>query len=124
AAGAVWSAPAAPTVLGSDAAAGRALLSPDGRTRPFIPDHEAEADALLRVRALGLRPVPAEAFQWRAPVLAAQLGLPERPAWSLPQEDAFGDLWAEQVPLLQREGWQVVVRPGFAHQGTAVSAWR
>ncbi len=124
AAGAVWSAPAAPTVLGSAGGAGRMLLTSEGGRRPFDPDRDAEAAALERVRELGLRPVPAEAFQWRAPVLATHLGLPERPVWSLPQEEAFGALWAEHVPVLQREGWQVVVRPGFAHQGAPVSAWR
>lgn len=122
--GLVWTAPAAPSVLSLAKAPALAFTTPEGAHRPFHRRREAEAEALERLRALGLRPLPHDALQWRAPALAAQLGGPERPLWSLIQEEDFGDFWAEQVPLLQREGWQVVVRPGFAHQSTPVSAWR
>jgi superfamily II DNA or RNA helicase len=122
--GLVWTAPAAPSVLSLAKAPALAFTTPEGAHRPFHRQREAEAEALERLRALGLRPLPHDALQWRAPALAAQLGGPERPLWSLIQEEDFGDFWAEQVPLLQREGWQVVVRPGFAHQSTPVSAWR
>jgi SNF2 family DNA or RNA helicase len=44
--------------------------------------------------------------------------------WSLAEESHFGDFWLEQVPRLQAAGWQVVVRPGFAHESRAVERWR
>lgn len=122
--GLVWTAPAAPSVLSLARSPAPAFATPEGAHRPFHRQREAEAEALDRLRAMGLRPLPHDALQWRAPALAAQLGGPERPLWSLIQEEDFGDFWAEQVPVLQREDWQVVVRPGFAHQSTPVSAWR
>lgn len=74
-----------------------------------------------RLRRSGLHPLPAEALQWRGepPAWAAA-----EPLWSTLQEAAFGDFWAEQLPLLQQEGWTIVVLPGFAHQSTPVEAWR
>lgn len=122
--GLVWTAPAAPSVLSLARSPAPAFATPEGAHRPFHRQREAEAEALDRLRAMGLRPLPHDALQWRAPALAAQLGGPERPLWSLIQEEDFGDFWAEQVPVLQREDWQVVVRPGFAYQSTPVSAWR
>ena len=83
-------------------------------------DLPAEADARDALWASGLRPLPAQALQWRSP--AAAEGHDE--LWSLPEEGHFGDFWAEQVPRLQALGWRVVVQPGFAHQSVVVDRWR
>ena len=82
------------------------------------------ATAHDRLRSFGLHPVPPKALQWRAPSARAAAGLPGCTLWSLPQEDQFGDFWAEQLPLAQAEGWRIVVRPGFAHESVPVQAWR
>ncbi len=83
-------------------------------------DHLAEADARDALWGSGLRPLPAQALQWRSPEAAeGQDGL-----WSLPEESHFGDFWAEQVPRLQNAGWRVVVRAGFAHQSVPVQRWK
>ncbi len=79
-----------------------------------------EADARDSLWASGLRPLPAEALQWRNREAAAgHDGL-----WSLAEESHFGDFWAAQVPRLQAKGWAIVVRPGFAHFTVTVDAWR
>ncbi|KAF1047301.1 DEAD/DEAH box helicase [Xylophilus sp.] len=92
-----------------------------GRTAAGMPrDRRAEADASDALQATGLRPLPADRLQWRAPGLAPSLG----PLWTLPQESQFGDFWAERVPLLQAQGWSIVVEPGFAHESAPVERWR
>ncbi|MED5621489.1 DEAD/DEAH box helicase [Ideonella sp. BN130291] len=83
-------------------------------------DRVAEADARDLLWATGLRPLPAEALQWRRPEAADG----HAPLWSLAEENHFGDFWAEQVPRLQAAGWAVVVRAGFAHQSVPVERWR
>ena len=83
-------------------------------------DLAAEADARDALWASGLRPLPAQAVQWRS--LEARTGMDEM--WSLEEEAHFGDFWADQVPRLQAQGWLVVVEPGFAHLSVPVSAWR
>ncbi|MDB5846884.1 MAG: ATP-dependent helicase, partial [Rhodoferax sp.] len=84
----------------------------------FTPAALASAHATLR--ALGLHPVPADAWQWRsADVAQDHVG-----SWTLAQEAQFGDFWADQVPRLRALGWSVVVRPGFAHHSVPVQAWR
>ncbi|KNZ32665.1 MAG: helicase [Methylibium sp. NZG] len=83
-------------------------------------DTLAEADARDALWASGLRPLPAQALQWRSPEAAEG----HEELWSLPEETHFGDFWAEQVPRLQAQGWRIVVMPGFAHQSVAVDRWR
>jgi superfamily II DNA or RNA helicase len=83
-------------------------------------DPTAEADARDALWASGLRPLPAQALQWRSPEAAEG----HEELWSLPEENHFGDFWAEQVPRLQAQGWSIVVMPGFAHQSVAVDRWR
>ena len=83
-------------------------------------DLMAEVDARDALTSTGLRPLPAEALQWRSP--QASEGLED--LWSLPEEPLFADFWAEQVPLLQAAGWAIVIWPGFAHQSVPVDAWR
>jgi len=95
-----------------------------GSLQPLTRDLAAEADALDLLLASGLRPIDPDALQWRAPQLAREAHQAHEPLWSLIQEDDFGDFWAEQLPLLQAQGWAIVLRPGFAHQSTPVSAWR
>ena len=93
---------------------------------------QADADAVSRahqrLHQSGLHPLPAALLQWRNAGAAHSAGLPaasaDQPLWTLMQEDQFGEFWAEQIPLLQQEGWQIVVRPGFAHESVPVQAWR
>ena len=80
----------------------------------------AEADASDALWASGLRPLPAQALQWRSKEAAQG----HEDLWSLPEEARFGDFWAEQVPKLQALAWSIVVQPGFAHQSVAVERWR
>ncbi len=106
---------------------------------PAGADPDAVLRAQLRLRASGLQPLPAALLQWRHAGAAQHAGLPvsgaaqhaglpspdsTQPLWTMVQEDQFGDYWAEQIPLLQREGWKIVVRPGFAHESVPVQAWR
>jgi len=86
----------------------------------LLRDLSAEADAQDALWASGLRPLPMEALQWRRPEAAEG----HEALWSLAEEPHFGDFWAEQVPKLQALGWQVVVRPGFAHETVPVQKWR
>ena len=101
----------------------------DFQGHPLTRDFDAEADALDAVIDAGLHPLPPENLQWRSDAAAAVLGIdsPEDGArsnlWTLVQEDFFGDFWADRLPLLQAQGWNVVVRPGFAHESIAVDAW-
>ena len=86
----------------------------------LLRDLAAEADARDALWASGLRPLPGEALQWRRPEAADG----HDSLWSLAEESHFGDFWAEQVPRLQAAGWQIVVRPGFAHESVPVEKWR
>jgi superfamily II DNA or RNA helicase len=83
-------------------------------------DLGAESDASDTLWGTRLRPLPAHALQWRT----REAGEGQDELWSLPEEAQFGDFWADQVPRLQALGWQVVVRPGFAHQCLVVERWR
>jgi hypothetical protein len=97
-----------------------------GERRPatggsFDADATASVEAAHeRLRQAGLHPLPPRLLQWRG----APAPLPDQPLWTLVQEDQFGDFWADQLPLLQREGWQIVLKPGFAHESVPVQAWR
>lgn len=86
----------------------------------LLRDLAAEADARDALWASGLRPLPGEALQWRRPEAADG----HESLWSLAEESHFGDFWADQVPRLQAAGWQIVVRPGFAHESVPVQKWR
>ena len=80
----------------------------------------AEADARDALWRSGLRPLTMQALQWRT----REAGEGHEHLWSLPEEQLFGDFWAEQVPKLQALGWSIVVQPGFAHQSVTVDRWR
>jgi superfamily II DNA or RNA helicase len=83
-------------------------------------DLAAEMTALELIRDMGLLPLREDALQWRATNVLHDAG----PLWTLVQEEAFGDFWADDGPRLQQQGWQLVVRPGFAHESVPVQAWR
>jgi len=117
--GATWETPAPTSVLNSRPPAVQELYDTGGPVVRLQRDVAAEADAIDFVRDLGLLPVPESALQWRDRAHAPVLG----PVWTLPQEAAFGDFWAEQVPRLQSRGWAVVVLPGFAHESVPVQRW-
>nr|CBA29577.1 hypothetical protein Csp_A12850 [Curvibacter putative symbiont of Hydra magnipapillata] len=80
----------------------------------------AEADAMDAVWDMDFVPLADATFQWRSQKQRPHLGS----VWTLPQEDHFGDFWADQVPQLQAQGWTVVVQPGFAHESVAVERWK
>ena len=84
-------------------------IDAQGLTCLFRRDPDAEADVLDAITATGLRPLPADTLQWRQPHLPDQVLGEQAQPWSLVQEDSFGDFWADQVPLLQSQGWRIVV---------------
>ena len=86
----------------------------------LLRDLAAEADAAGELWGSGLRPLPGEALQWRRPEAAEG----HDSLWSLAEESHFGDFWSDQVPRLQGAGWQIVLRPGFAHESVQVQKWR
>lgn len=119
-----WATPAPTSVLHRRAERAAAFLDHHDRPVPFERDLAAEADALDLLLDTGLRPLPAGLLQWRAPGLARSVCPPDQPLWTFIQEEQFGDFWSDQIPLLQAQGWSVIVRPGFAHQSVPVTAWR
>ncbi|MES2098296.1 MAG: DEAD/DEAH box helicase [Pseudomonadota bacterium] len=82
-------------------------------------DLAAEADARDALIESGLRPLPAQAIQWRD----REAGASHTGLWALAEESQFGDFWAEQVPRLRAAGWSVIVQPGFAHLSAPVERW-
>lgn len=120
----LWAGPA-PTSAWHQRAPGQTKgIDAQGQACLFRRDADAEADALDAITATGLRPLPADTLQWRQPHLPDQVLGEQAQPWSLVQEDSFGDFWADQVPLLQSQGWRIVVAPGFAHLSVPVTAWR
>ena len=122
----LWQTSAPRSVLGSRPLPTERLTDANGQAVLLHRDLAAEAQATHRLRDSGLHPLKADHLQWRSAEAQTQ-ALPGDRAlglWSLPQEEAFGDFWAEQVPELQAAGWRVVVKPGFAHQSVPVEAWR
>jgi len=115
-----WETAAQTSLMDQSAVATQSLFDGQGRKIVIRRNLHAEADALEAIQAAGLLPLPPDALQWRADELAT---LPD-PLWSLLLESGFGDFWADQVPVLQQQGWAIVVRPGFAHESVPVSAWR
>ncbi len=120
AAGLTWETPAPQRVLNTRPKPTELLRGAWSERVLLLRDLAAEADARDALWATGLRPLPPEALQWRTPEAAEG----HEQLWSLPEEQHFGDFWAEQVPRLQAQGWQIVVRPGFAHQSVPVEKWR
>ena len=96
------------------------------RSDGLAPNAENQAQAEKTLASLGLQRLPPAVLQWRGDdlTLGSESSAPLWPLWTLPQENQFGDFWADQVPLLQAQGWSVVVTPGFAHVSVPVQAWR
>lgn len=113
----LWDMPAPTGLLNRRAPAAQRVTLPDNTT--FLRDFDAEADALDRMLDTGLQPLPAGNLQWRNDQPAAECNH----LWTLPQEEFFGDFWAEQLPRMQANGWRITVVPGFAHESVTVDAW-
>ena len=103
-----------------------ALLDFPASSEDTAKDKAAESKAQDTLRALGLQLLPPAVLQWRGDdlTLGSETSAPLWPLWTLPQDDQFADFWAEQVPLLQALGWQVVAAPGFAHTSVPVQDCR
>ncbi len=95
-----------------------------GQLRCETAESQALAEATLK--SLDLKQLPPAVLQWRGDdlTLGSETTAPLWPLWTLPQEAQFADFWAEQVPLLQAQGWQVVAAPGFAHTSVPVQDCR
>ena len=115
-----WHTPAPTSILNKRPALVQELPGADGTLIPMQRDLAAEADAMDLVWDMGFVPLEKSTFQWRSPELSPALGT----VWTLPQEEFFGDFWAEHIPKLQAKSWSVVVQPGFAHESVAVERWR
>ena len=115
-----WQTPAPTSILNSRPPAAQELYDTGGPVVRMQRDPAAEADAMDLVWDMGFVPVADASFQWRSRAHGAALGS----VWTLPQEEFFGDFWADQVPALQTKGWSVVVKPGFAHESVPVQRWK
>lgn len=116
----LWETPAPVSLMQQDAVCTAVIADPQGRQHVVQRSAQGEADALETIQTMGLLPLEPDALQWRAPEMATL----RDPVWSLLLESGFGDFWADQVPELQRQGWHIVVRPGFAHESVPFAAWR
>jgi superfamily II DNA or RNA helicase len=119
-AGDQWVAPAPTSILNSRPPAVQELFDTGGPMVRMQRDLATEADAMDLVWDMGFVPLDDKAFQWRSREHRPTLGT----VWTLPQEEFFGDFWADQVPRLQAKGWSVVVKPGFAHESVPVQRWK
>ena len=118
-AGERWSTTAPTSILNNRPQAVQELFNTGGPVVRLQRDLSAEAGAIDLVWDLGFMPLDPQSFQWRShkhPGLGS--------VWTLPQEEFFGDFWADQVPQLQAKGWSVVVKPGFAHESVPVQRWK
>jgi superfamily II DNA or RNA helicase len=115
-----WETPATTSILNSRPAALQELFDTGGPVVLMQRDVAAEADAMDLVWDMGFVPLADKSFQWRSREHSPALGS----VWTLPQEEFFGDFWADQVPALQAKGWSVVVKPGFAHESVPVQRWK
>ena len=115
-----WQTPAPTSILNNRAPAVQELFDTGGPVVRLQRNLAAEADAMDLVWDMGFVPLADTTFQWRnrqhSPVLGS--------VWTLPQEEFFGDFWADQIPQLQAKGWSVVVQPGFAHESVPVQRWK
>jgi superfamily II DNA or RNA helicase len=119
AAGDRWHTSAPTSILNNRPQAVQELFDTGGPVVRMQRDLATEADAMDLVWDMGFVPLDPQSFQWRSrehPALGS--------VWTLPQEEFFGDFWADQVPQLQAKGWSVVVKPGFAHESVPVQRWK
>ena len=114
-----WQTTVPTSILNNRPQAVQELFDTGGPVVRMQRDLAAEADAMDLVWDMGFVPLDPQSFQWRSL---------EHPGvgsvWTLPQEEFFGDFWADQVPALQAKGWSVVVKPGFAHVSVPVQRWK
>ncbi|CAM8666340.1 HepA Superfamily II DNA/RNA helicases, SNF2 family [Comamonadaceae bacterium] len=115
-----WETPAPSSILNSRPAEIEELFDTGGPVLRLQRNLVAEADAMDAVWDMGFVPLADATFQWRSQKQRPHLGS----VWTLPQEEHFGDFWADRVPQLQAQGWTVVVQPGFAHESVAVERWK
>jgi len=115
-----WDTPAPTRVLNNRRAPTQLLRGPWEERVLMRRDLAAESDALDALGRSGLRALPLQAIQWRR----REAGEAHTALWSLPEENQFGDFWADEVPRLQALGWAIVVQPGFAHLSVPVERWR
>jgi len=115
-----WETPAPSSILNSRPAEFEDLFDTGGPVVRLQRNLVAEADAMDAVWDMGFVPLADTTFQWRSQRQRPHLGS----VWTLPQEEHFGDFWADQVPQLQAQGWTVVVQPGFAHESVPVERWK
>jgi superfamily II DNA or RNA helicase len=115
-----WETPAPSSILNNRPAEFEELFDTGGPVLRLQRNLVAEADAMDAVWDMGFVPLAEATFQWRSQKQRPHLGS----VWTLPQEDHFGDFWADQVPQLQAQGWTVVVQPGFAHESVTVERWK
>ena len=115
-----WETPAPSSILNSRPAEFEELFDTGGPLLRLQRNLLAEADAMDTVWDMGFVPLADTTFQWRNQKQRPHLGS----VWTLPQEEHFGDFWADQVPQLQAQGWTVVVQPGFAHESVPVQRWK
>jgi len=115
-----WETPAPSSILNSRPAEFEELFDTGGPLVRLQRNLVAEADAMDAVWDMGFVPLADTTFQWRSQKQRPHLGS----VWTLPQEEHFGDFWADQVPQLQAQGWTVVVQPGFAHESVPVERWK
>jgi superfamily II DNA or RNA helicase len=115
-----WETPAPSSILNNRPAEFEELFDTGGPLVRLQRNLVAEADAMDAVWDMGFVPLADATFQWRSQKQRPHLGS----VWTLPQEDHFGDFWADQVPQLQAQGWTVVVQPGFAHESVPVERWK
>ncbi|MBB3214108.1 superfamily II DNA or RNA helicase [Herbaspirillum sp. Sphag1AN] len=118
--GLTWETPAPVTLMTVAPAASQELQDEHGQRWLIQRDLAAEAAALELILSHGMHALHEGAIQWRGVALS---NLPAS-LWSLVQEEHFSDFWADVVPLLQQQGWRIVVSPGFAHESVNVDAWR
>ena len=119
-AGQRWQTPAPVEINNARTPDSEVLRGAWGERTTMQRDARGEREARDQLWASGLRPLPKKALQWRHPDAADDA----EPWWTLPEEGHFPDFWAEQVPRLQAQGWQVVIQPGFAHQSQPVERWK
>jgi SNF2 family DNA or RNA helicase len=98
----------------------RGAIGPRGEQVTVAMLARRDADAEQALQKLGLIALDPTLLQWRG----APQPLGGESLWTLPQEEFFGDFHAEQVPVLQAQGWRVTTAPGFAHHSQFVSGWR
>ncbi len=115
-----WETPAPSSILNSRPAEFEELFDTGGPVVRLQRNLVAEADAMDAVWDMGFVPLADTTFQWRSQKQRPHLGS----VWTLPQEEHFGDFWADQVPQLQAQGWTVVVQPCFAHESVPVERWK